>query len=148
MLNSRLFDNSEILNQYNIMRVYTTIALLIITVMAIGCSGSSSGTSPTPKSEEQVQLSGTLPQYVGVDSNFSDTLEFVNGKVGTVDLGKGHPDWLNVKTNSNAKQVIIYGKTPAEVATHEVELSVTGDQETSSTSKFGLSFTMSVIDLE
>lgn len=148
MLNSRLFDNSEILNQYNIMRVYTTIALLIITGMAIGCSGSSSGASPTPKSEEQVQLSGTLPQYVGVDSNFSDTLEFVNGKVGTVDLGEGHPDWLNVKTNSNAKQVIIYGKTPAEIATHEVELSVTGDQETSSTSKFGLSFTMSVIDLE
>lgn len=130
------------------MRVYTTIALLLITGLAVGCGGSSSGANPTKQTQKKVQLTGSLPQYVGVDSTFSDTLEFVNGKVGTVDLGEGHPEWLNVKTNSNAKQVIIYGKTPAEVATHEVELSVTGDQETSSTSKFGLSFTMSVIDLE
>src|SRR5699024_1414028 len=128
------------------MRVYTTIALLIITGMTIGCGGNSSGASPTNEQLEQVKFTGTLPQSVGVDSAFSDTLEFVNGNVGSVELGEGHPDWLNVKTNSNNKQVIMYGTTPEKGGTHKVDLSITGDQEVSSGSKIGMSFTMSFFE--
>jgi len=130
------------------MRVHMRLFLIGLTGILFGCGGNSSGPNPSKQTQEKVQLTGSLPQYVGVESTFSDTLEFVNGKVGTVDLGEGHPKWLNVKTNSNAKQVIMYGTTPNKAGSHKVDLSIAGDQKTSSNSKFGLSFTISVIELK
>ncbi|WP_139240392.1 hypothetical protein [Fodinibius roseus] len=117
-----------------------------LTGMLIGCGGNSSGTNPSKQTQKKVQLTGTLPQSLGVDSTFSDTLEFVNGKVGNVDLGDNKPEWLNIKTNENDKQVIIYGTTPGKTSTQKLTLNIQGDPTTSGNSAFGLSFTLSVFE--
>lgn len=130
------------------MNVYSTLIVMIVASFFISCGGSSSGADPRETTQTEVQFSGTLPQLVGVDSTFSDTLEYVNGKIGTVGLGEDKPDWVDVKTNSNNKQIIIYGKAPAEASSYDVTLKITGDPINSGESKFGLSFTMSVIDLQ
>jgi|SRR5699024_378877 len=129
------------------MKTYTVLTLIVITGFLISCNDSSSGAELSKGNLEKVQLTGNLSYSVPVDSSFSDTLKFISGKVGDVNLGDNKPEWINVEADNEAKQIIIHGETPAETGSYDMNLNITGDQETSTNPSFGFSFTLSVIDL-
>jgi hypothetical protein len=129
------------------MKVLTTLILITVTGMLLGCGSNSSGSDASEPSQKEIQLSGTVPRSLSTGSTFSDTLEFVNGKIGNVDLGDNKPEWVKVKTNKNDKQVIIYGTTPDKASSHKLSLNIQGDPSTSENSAFGLSFRLSVTEI-
>jgi len=127
------------------MKSYLVITLMIVAGVFTSCGKGSSGTDTALPRQDKVQLMGSLPRSLSVDSTFSDTLEFVNGKVGNADFGDNKPEWIKVKTNSNEKQIIVYGETPSEPNSQKLMLNINGDPATSGKSSFGLSFTLTVI---
>lgn len=131
------------------MKLSIKFSSIVTLLLLVGCGGSSvstrspTGSGPSSGNSTRVKIMGNLPHHIPTNTQFADTLNFVNGTIKSIRFNQNRK-WIHTKVTKNKKRAVIFGETTNKPKTYHLTLSVKGRSESDEVVSFGVSFRVSV----